>query len=189
MTPRTSTPPRSSAAVNRHPTHRETALHQQDTEELSSPCFSWGEVDGHTFANVLTTAYNEVVNWRRNVFSVPSGSAGKEFIREQARLFNAYAEKSALEPLAIRAAMTMPILLLQKPHRSSKAKEHRICLQRRMEAWKSGNIDVLIQEGHTIQQRLPSHHPIPHPQATSSLVLLRNWSSREKSKQLYDQLR
>ena len=35
-TPRTSTPPRSSAAVNRHPTHRETALHHQETEELSS---------------------------------------------------------------------------------------------------------------------------------------------------------
>ena len=52
--------------------------------------------------------------------------------------------------------MTMPILLLQKLHRSSKAKEHRICLQRRMEAWKSDNIDVLIQEGHTIQQHLPT---------------------------------
>ena len=51
------------------------------------------------------------------------------FTSELARLFRAYGEGSGLEPIALKAAMVMPALLLQKPHSSSKAREHVVCLR------------------------------------------------------------
>ena len=41
---------------------------------------------------------------------------GKRFVGELARLFSAFATESTLEAIAIKTAMTMPALLLQKPH-------------------------------------------------------------------------
>ena len=49
--------------------------------------------------------------------------------------------------------MTMPTLLVQKTHQSSKAKDHVICLERRMKAWYEGDIEQLLHEGRTIQSR------------------------------------
>ena len=65
-----------------------------------------------------------------NLFKVPYGKAGKSFISELARLFKAFATSSALESVALRAATLMPILLLQKPARKSKVKDHITCLGR-----------------------------------------------------------
>jgi hypothetical protein len=50
--------------------------------------------------------------------------AGKSFVRELTRMFQAYADISSLESVALTATMVMPALLLQKPHPKSKAKEH-----------------------------------------------------------------
>ena len=104
---------------------------------------------------MIVSAYNEVVHWKRNVFKVPSGKVGKAFVFELAHLFNAYVEASTLESVAITAAMTLPSLLLQKPHHLSKVKDHVQCLERRMKLWKEGDIVSLLHEGRTIQQRLP----------------------------------
>ena len=57
-----------------------------------------------------------------------------------------------MESIALKATIVLPILLLQKPHRRSKTKDHTACLERRLRAWKEGN---LILEGRTIQSRLP----------------------------------
>ena len=84
-----------------------------------------------------------------------SGKVGKAFVHELARLFLAYAG-STLESVALTCAMTVPALLLQTPHQSSKAKEHVSCLQRRLKAWSEGKIDLLLHEGRTIQSHLPT---------------------------------
>ena len=59
-----------------------------------------------------------------------------------------------MESVALKAAMLMPLLLLQKPHITSKSKEHVQCLERRLKQWKEGDINGLVREGQTIQQRL-----------------------------------
>ena len=118
--------------------------------------FSWGDVNGPDFRQAINAAYAEVTHWRRNVFLVPSGEAGKEFVLELARLFRTYAESSALESIAWTAAMVLPTLLLQKPHGQSKAKDHVLCLGRRMQLWKNGNINELVIEGRVIQEHLES---------------------------------
>ena len=81
---------------------------------------------------------------------------GKLFVRELAHLFLANAEGTTLESITFTAAMTMPSLLLQKPHRSSKVKEHIHCLECRLKLWTEGDLDGLLREGRTIQRRLPN---------------------------------
>ena len=79
-----------------------------------SVVFSWNEhLDGVTFGQRVSNAYDEVVHWRSNLFLVPQGKIGKEFVQELARLISAYGEGSALESIAIKAAMILCTLLLQ----------------------------------------------------------------------------
>ena len=90
---------------------------------------------------------------------MPASKAGKEFTHELSRLFLAFASASSMESVALRAAIVLPILLLQKPHRKSKAKEHAACLDRRPRLWKEGNLNDLTLEGRTIQSHLPKFNP------------------------------
>ena len=74
-----------------------------------------------------------------------------------ANLFQAYAENSSLESIAVKACFFMQALLLQKPSKTSKPKDHVTCLQRRLEIWKKGEIEVLVAEGQCIQSHLPTN--------------------------------
>ena len=61
------------------------------------------------------------------------GKQASFFVSELARLFKAFATSSALESVALKAATLMPILLLQKPARKSKAKDHITYLEWQLE--------------------------------------------------------
>ena len=74
------------------------------------PDFAWGSVDGTTFTNKINAAYDEAIHWQTNIFKLPFGKEGKAFVNELARLFHAYAESSSMEIIALKAAMTLPIL-------------------------------------------------------------------------------
>ena len=116
--------------------------------------FRWGEQEGEDLAETIRSAYYEVTTWRRNIFLVPSGKAGKEFVRELTRLINAYAQATALESVAMFAVMTACTLLLQKPFVASKARDHVSALERRLKAWHDGDIEGLLREGRAIQSHL-----------------------------------
>ena len=128
----------------------------------STPTFSqrfrWGELSGDEFVGEIQLAYEEMVHWRQNLFKIPSGRAGKDFTSEVTRLLSAFAEASALEGIALKAAMTLPGLMLQKPSATSKAKEHSEILERRLRQWREGEIQPLLKEGRAIQQRLLFAH-------------------------------
>ena len=109
--------------------------------------FMWGKLTGSDFANSLHAIYVEVVHWRRNCFSVPFGKAGKDFVEELSMLYSAYGSASALESVALMAAIVLTILLLQKPSRTSKTKEHIALLKRRLGLWSNGDLDELVREG------------------------------------------
>ncbi len=97
---------------------------------MNAPSFSWSDLmDGASFSHTITSAYTEVIHWRRNLFHAPSGKAGISFVNTLASLFRAYGECSTLESIALRAAMVLAILLLQKPHARSKTKDDVACLQ------------------------------------------------------------
>ena len=77
---------------------------------MALPNFTWGSIDGGHFRTLIDQAYQEVVHWRKNMFQVPWGTSGRQFVSELARLFQAHAEATALESVAITAAMVMPHL-------------------------------------------------------------------------------
>lgn len=132
---------------------------------LASACteprnFRWGPHSGEEFFTIVSGAYEEVIHGKRNVFLVPSGSASKVFIAELARLFQAYADCSSLESVAIKAITVAQAFLLQKPSHNSKRRDHISHLQRRLKLWENGDIQSLIGEGCCIQKHLcktPGH--------------------------------
>ena len=67
----------------------EIAERHDQTEEGKCE-FTWGSRDGAAFEDALEVAYAEVVKWRRNIFRVPSGTVGKDFIREISRLLDSF---------------------------------------------------------------------------------------------------
>ncbi len=118
---------------------------------ISDGIFVWGKLNRDDFVHVIESSYSEVVHWRRNSFLVPSGAVGKDFVAELSRLFLAYAESSALECIALKAATVLQVLLLQRPHADSRAKNHVECLRRRLAAWKEGDVNGLVCEGRALQ--------------------------------------
>ena len=145
---------------------------------MTSPKLSWGDLDAKTFTDRLNNVYSIVVHWRRNIFAVPTGNAGSAFVRELSRLFRSYALGSALESVSLKAAICICVLLLQKPNRKSKSKDHVACLERRMNSWQAGDLDDLLQEGSTIQHRL--HHS--NKKSRSDVEKVRQVFAREMSK-------
>lgn len=113
-------------------------------------------MDGEHLTEKIDQCYKEVVHWSRNLFKIPSGKVGTSFVREISHLFQAYiyAERSTIEGIAMKAAMILPALLLQKPHSRSRTKDHAKHLERRLGLWKEGSLDNLLEEGRTIQLRL-----------------------------------
>ena len=128
-------------------------LTQQDREREK---FYWNTVPGSVYQKDLEEAYEQIVHWRKNVFMVPTGASGKKFINEITRLFDQWTNDTPLKGIALKAIHVMPALLLQKPSRKSKARDHLIALERRLKLWGEGNINELLGESKEIQERLPS---------------------------------
>ena len=63
---------------------------------------------------------------------------------------------SPLENIALKSIHVMSTLLLQKPSKNSKAKDHVVALERRLKFSENGNITGLGKEGESIQERLPT---------------------------------
>ena len=104
---------------------------------------------GRNLALVLTT------HTARLFTGYPTYSCFRQdIVAELARLFEAYATELPIKTFSIKAAMTMPTLLLQKPHAKSKTRDHITCLKRRLELWEKGDLAKLLKEGKSIQNHL-----------------------------------
>ena len=62
----------------------------------------------------------------------------------------------------MKVFMILPALLLQKPSRKSKSKEHSGKLERRLQLWKMGNFEDLLHEGQEIQKKLLDSKHVPN---------------------------
>ena len=127
-------------------------------KECHSLSFVWGCHEGDAFCRLIDDTYKEVIHWRRNLFKVPTGKNGNDFVCELARLLHAFQQNNPLERIALKAAMVLPVLLLQKPSAKSKCRDHSNSLGERLAKWHAGAIDELLLEGRTIQGRLTSQH-------------------------------
>ena len=120
----------------------------------------WGKVNGVDITvsmNVINEAYNEVVYCRKNLFLVPYGKIGKDFIDELTLLINDWIYETERQHDALKTLFLLQTVSLQKPGPRSNAKEHQDCLKDRLEMWKKGHIDrLLYREGCFIQAKLNS---------------------------------
>ena len=66
------------------------------------------------------------------MFKLPSGAAGKEFVVEITKLVNHYVNNTSLQFLSMKSLMVIGPLLLQKPGKKSKNREHINHLNRRL---------------------------------------------------------
>ena len=67
---------------------------------------------------------------------------------------NEWIQDSPLKVVAFKALMVMPNLLLQKPSRKSKSKDHLKSSESRLKLWHTGEIRELLKEAETIQKDL-----------------------------------
>ena len=115
---------------------------------------------------LIYSGYDEIMKWHRNIFQIPYGDAGKSFV-------SAYADRSLLESIALKSAMTLPTLILQKPFHTLKTKNHINCIERRLGLWLKGDIDALIMEGRTIKRSFkPSENARSDKRSAASLAKL-----------------
>ena len=94
--------------------------------------YKWGNYQDYLFERNLSLAYEKIVYWKKNLFLLPSGDAGKSFIDEMSLLMNEWIRESPLKEIPFKAIMVMPGLLLQKPSRKSKSKDHMTSLENQM---------------------------------------------------------
>ena len=122
--------------------------------DQSPASFQWGSFSGPEFCDTVSYVYDEIIHWKRNLFQVPSGSSGKAFVLELSCLYQAYADSSSLESVTLKARSVLVALILQKPNRTSKSKDHVAHLNHRIALWKEGNLSALLDEGQCIQRHL-----------------------------------
>ena len=73
----------------------------------------------------INDAYEHIIKWRRNLFTLPKGRAGKMFVQEITDLIQSWCNKTKWRKIALKAVMIMPSLLLQKVSPKSKSSENK----------------------------------------------------------------
>jgi len=126
-----------------------------------------GKTKGSEAENGIAEIYGKIVFWKRNLFMLQTGASGKSYIREVTRLLNAWTESSPLKSCAMKAIHVMPALLLQKPSKNSKSKDHTNVLVRRMASWTKGEFKKLFEEAEAIQSWLTTNNGKRDMAATS----------------------
>ena len=119
--------------------------------------FSYHDIPGETFANLINGLNNEIITWKKNLFKLPTGNAAKAFIKELSLWLERFNRKTEHHSIALKVCIILPALMLQKPSKTSKSQEHCKKLEDRLAAWKDGRIDELIQECRAIQRRFSSN--------------------------------
>ena len=120
--------------------------------ESTNPRFSYHDIPGETFANLINHLYNEIVTWKKNLFNLPTDNAAKAFIKELSLWLERFNRKTEHHSIALKVYIILPVLMLQKPSKTSKSQEYCKKLEDRLAAWKDGRVDELIQECRIIQR-------------------------------------
>ena len=94
--------------------------------------FCWNTVPGNVCQKDLEKANEQIVYWRKNIFTLPTGISSKKFVNKITRLFDQWTNDTLLKSIALKAIHIMAVLLLQKPSRKSKSRDHRVSLERRL---------------------------------------------------------
>ena len=73
------------------------------------PKFLWNKVDGNSFTNDLNDAYDQIIFWRKHIFLLPTGAAGKKSINEITRIMYLWINDTPMKDIAFKAIHVMPV--------------------------------------------------------------------------------
>ena len=120
----------------------------------------WGSMTGSKDISAKINAiHGTVTTWRPNLFEVPRGQAGKDFIAELTRLLRLFNTRSDWECVSLNNAIIFVPLMLQKPSAKSKPSDNARYLSKRLTLWKEGKLDDIMSEAAEIQNRMPASKP------------------------------
>jgi hypothetical protein len=114
------------------------------TEINMQPSATYNNMEPSEFQSTIHRIYEVMVAWRKNLFLLPTGKAGKDFIELTTEWLRNYNTNNSFHGLAMKVVMILPGLLLQKPNAKSKAKEHTKALDERLKLWKDGKLDQIV---------------------------------------------
>ena len=84
-------------------------------EKINVESFYWNTIKGSEITRTINDIHNKIVYWRKNLFMLPNGGSGNNYIREITRLMNQWVEGSPMKNISLKAIHIMPSILLQKP--------------------------------------------------------------------------
>ena len=94
----------------------------------------WGEMEGEeTIRKCISNTYIEITKWRKNLFLLPRGKAGSDFLEEKTRLINLFVNNTKWARVSMAMENIFGPLLLQKPSKNSRARDNAIYLRRRLQ--------------------------------------------------------
>ena len=89
--------------------------------------------------------------FQEKYFQCTTGKSGKAFIEELTFWIKQFNSNSDLNSVALKAFMVLPTLILQKLSATSKGKDHSSAIERRLNLWRQGDLDLLLKEVRFIQ--------------------------------------
>ena len=115
----------------------------------------WGDLVGEdSIIEVINEAYREIIKWKKNLFPLPRGKCGSDLVKELARLVYLFVDKTKWEGVALSLVHIFLPIMLQKPSKTSKARDHAKYLTSRLEKWNKGDLKSLMEECCEIQRKL-----------------------------------
>ena len=118
------------------------------------PNAQYNGIDGVDLVDEVERIYNNVVKWKKNLFQVPSGQHGKSFLKLLSEWMKNFNDNTCFQGIALKIYMVIPSLLLQKPSRTSKSKDHTKALAERLKLWNEGKLGTLFKDCLIIQKKL-----------------------------------
>ena len=96
------------------------------------PTAKWHGYTAEQFVNLINSTDDGIIHWRKKLFKLPNGKASHLFINELSLWLDHYNRGTNFKRIAFKVFMTLPCLLLQKPSKNSKAKDHVKKLEERL---------------------------------------------------------
>ena len=118
------------------------------------PNSDYNNIDRITFARTINVIFEDTIHWKKNLFLVPSGKPGNDFLELYTDWLQKYNTNSSFQSLAMKVLNILPNMLLQKPSATSKAKDHYKALEERLKMWNEGKINELWKDNRIIQKKL-----------------------------------
>ena len=126
-----------------------------DVRQIKANKIKWGDHSGEEIIQeMVQSAYADIIGWKKNIFRLPRGKCGSDFIKELTNLINHFVNKTPWQRLALLLVHVFIPLMLQKPSSKSKPRDHTKYLTTRLERWRNGQLKSLMDEAREIQERI-----------------------------------